>query len=143
MLLAGLPQASSNQLQSFFPARFLQALASANQRTRQALITVCEVEGVTTLDAEEVAVDPALVAIIAAHDLQAGFMAAHTQRGLAAVAAVRAGGAHVLHLPRARLVAISARGQCAHRTNINAHAAFFALQMIFLVGRDNGGGAAV
>ena len=98
---------------------------------------VGEVEGVASLDAQEVAVDAALVAIVAAHNLHAGIGAAHAQRGLAAVAAMRADGADVLHLPRPRLVAISAGGERADRADVDAHAALFALQMVFFIGRDD------
>src|SRR5580693_5708760 len=102
-----------------------------------------EIESVPPLDAEKVAVDAALVTIVSAHNLHAGIGAAHTQGRLAAVGAVRASRAHVLHLPGTRLVAIRARGQCTHRAYIDAHAAFFAIEMIALIGRDNRADAAV
>src|SRR4029077_662232 len=44
--------------------------------------------------------------------------------------------AYVLHFQRPRLVAISTGRECTHRTNVDTHAALFALQMIFLVGCD-------
>ena len=90
-----------------------------------------EVEGVASLDAQEIAVDAALVAIVAAHNLHAGFGAAYAQRRLAAVAAMRADGADVIHLPGTRLVTIGADGERADRAYVDAHAALFALQMIF------------
>src|SRR5581483_4566599 len=92
---------------------------------------------------EEVAVDAALVAIVPADDLQSAFVAADAERGLAAIGAMHARRADVLHLPGARLVAISARGERADRADIDAHAALFAFQVVALVGRDDGGGAAV
>src|ERR1019366_6213569 len=108
-----------------------------------AIAAVGEVEGVAPLDAEEVAIDAALVAVVAAHDLHARVGAAGPPRGFATVAAVGADGAHVLHLPGTRLVTISTRGERADRADVNAHAALFALQMILLVGRNNRAGTAV
>src|ERR1700722_10684737 len=64
-------------------------------------------------------------------------MVAHAERGLAAIRTMRADGGYVLHLPRTRLVTIGAAGERAHGTNIDAHAALFALQMIFVVGNDH------
>ena len=55
---------------------------------------------------------------------------AHAERGLAAVAAMRADGGDVVHLPRAGLVAIGAGGQRADRADVDAHAALFAVQVI-------------
>ncbi len=82
---------------------------------------------------------PGAVAIVAADDL----VVAHAQRGLAAVRAMRADGADVLHFPRPRLVAIDAAGERAHRADVDAHAALVAFQMIALVRRDLGNHAAV
>src|SRR5690242_19452190 len=50
---------------------------------------------------------------------------------------MRANGWHVLHFPGTRLVAIGATDQRAHRADINAHAALFALEMIAAVGNDD------
>src|SRR5215471_12155365 len=47
------------------------------------------------------------------------------------------------HLPRPRLIAVGAGGQCAHRANINAHSTLFALQMVLAIGCDGGSDAAV
>ena len=105
---------------------------------RQALGIVREVEGVAALHTKEVAVDAALVAIVAANNLHAGIGATYAQRGLASVAAMRADGADVLHLPRPSLVTIGSRGQRADRANVDTHAALFALQMIFFIRRDDG-----
>ena len=63
-------------------------------------------------------------------------MVANAERGLAAVRTVRANGGHVFHFPGPRFVAIRAAGQCADRTNVNAHAALFAFEVIAAVG-DN------
>ena len=98
-----------------------------------------EIERVAAFDAQELAVDAGAVAIVAADD----FVVAHAQRGLAAVGAVRADGADVLHFPRPRLIAIDAAGQRAHRADIDARAALVAFQMIALIGRDLGNHAAI
>jgi hypothetical protein len=45
-------------------------------------------------------------------------------------------GADMFHLPRAGLVTICTRGQRSNGTDINAHTAFFALEMLVLVGHD-------
>ena len=68
---------------------------------------------------------------------------AHAERGLAAVRAVRADGADVVHLPGPRLVAVGAAGERAHRADVDAGAALVALQMVALVGRDFRNHAAV
>src|SRR5439155_3476706 len=102
-----------------------------------------KIESVTPLDAKEVAVDPALITIVAANDFHACVGPANTQRGLAAIRAMRAGRADVFHLPRACLVAIRARGQRAYRTNINAHAALFAIEVVLPVRHDSRTGPAV
>src|SRR5271169_1370770 len=49
----------------------------------------------------------------------------------------------MFHLPGTRLVAIRSGSQRADRADVDAHPALFALQMIFLVGRDDGARAAV
>src|SRR3954468_10268743 len=54
-----------------------------------------------------------------------------------------ADGADVLHLPRTRLIAIRAARQGAHRTDIDALAAFIAFQMIAVVRRDEGSRGAI
>src|SRR5271169_5090447 len=56
---------------------------------------------------------------------------------------MRADRAHVVHLPRARLVAIRAGGQRTHGADVDAHATLFAFQMIFFIGSDEGTHAAV
>src|SRR5258708_144272 len=49
----------------------------------------------------------------------------------------------MLHLPRTRLISIRAGGERPDRANVDAHAALFALQMIFSIGRDDGTHSAV
>ena len=143
ILVANLGELLPDQLKRFFPGGRSQLAILANQRLRQPLFMIREIEGVAALDAEKISVDAALVAVVAAHNLHAGIGAPHAQRGLAAVAAVRADGADVLHLPRPRLVAIRAGGERADRADVDAHAALFALQMIFFIGRDDRTHAAV
>src|SRR5215472_7817403 len=60
-----------NQLKRFVPRRGNELSIAFDQRPSNAIGTMREVEGITSLDAEEVAVDTALVAIIAADDLHA------------------------------------------------------------------------
>src|ERR1019366_7830496 len=62
--------------------------------------------------------------------------------GLAAVGAVRAGIPDVGHFPRARLVAIGTAGERADGTDVDAHAALFAGQLVRFVGQDHGQHAA-
>src|SRR5437899_7423861 len=102
-----------------------------------------KIKSVTSLDAEEIAIDAALITIVSPHNFHAGVGPANAQRGLAAIRAMRAGGADVLHFPRACLVAIRARGKRAYRTNINAHAALFAIEVVLHVRHDSRTGAAV
>src|ERR1035437_10320825 len=97
---------------------------------------VDEIEGVASFDAEEIAVDAALVAIVSAHDVHAGIAAEAAKRREATIAAVRADGADVVHLPRACLVSVISRGQCADRTDVDAHTAFLALEVVAFVGSD-------
>ena len=54
-------------------------------------------------------------------------VAAHAQRDLAAIPAVGANRGNVVRLPRPRLIAITPAGQRAHRANVDAHAALFAV----------------
>src|SRR5262245_8360672 len=50
---------------------------------------------------------------------------------------MRAGRRDVFHFPRACLVAIRPAGQRADRADVDAHATFFALEVIFAVGDDD------
>ena len=49
----------------------------------------------------------------------------------------------MLHLPGPGLVTIGSRGERAHRADVDAHAALFALEVIFLIWRNDGRDAAV
>src|SRR5438477_4159045 len=102
-----------------------------------------EVECVAPLDAKEIVINTALVAVVAAHNLHAPVRTPDPERRLAAVAAMRAHGADMLHLPGTSLVAIRPRGERTHRADIDTHAALFALQMIFFDGCDDGRDTAI
>src|SRR5580765_6782701 len=97
-----------------------------------------EIEDEAAFHAQEVAVDPAHIAIISAQN----FVVADAEGGFAAVRAMRANGGNVFHFPRPRFVAIGPAGQRANRADVDAHAALFALQMIAGVGDDHAVGAA-
>src|SRR5262249_7896503 len=104
----------------------------AHQWGLQALRVIVEVERVAPLDAEELAVDARPVAIVPADDV----VVAHAERCLAAIRTVRADGADVFHFPGPRLIAIDAARQRAHRADVDAGAAFVALEMVACVGTD-------
>src|SRR6185312_1539024 len=143
MLLARFLEALPDQFKRLFPGGRRQLPILANQRLGQTVITVSEIESVAALDAKEIAVDATLVAIVSANDLHAGLGAAHTQSGLASVGTMSASRADVIHLPGAGLITISSRSECAHRTDVDAHAAFFALQVILFIWCDDRAYAAV
>ena len=105
----------------------------------QTLRVLHEIETVAALDAQELAVDAAAVAIVAADDL----VVADAQRGAAAIGAMRADGADVVHFPGPRLIAVHAAGERAHGADIDARAALVALQMIVMIGNDLGDHAAI
>ena len=109
------------------------ALSVAHERLVQSFGAFNEIETEAALGAEEVAVDPALVAIVGANNLRAVVGLADAQGDFAAVAAMGADGRDVVHLPRARLVAIAAAGERAHRADIDAHAALLAVEVVAAV----------
>ncbi len=98
-----------------------------------------EVERIAPLHAQELAVDAAAIAIVAADNL----IVANAQRRAAAVAAMRANRADVLHLPRTRLIAIGSAGERAHRADVDAGAALVAFQMIAHIRHDLGDHTAI
>src|SRR5205085_11667379 len=106
--IANVRKARRDMRNGCFPGRRDEMSIAADERFAQAALVVRKIEGVAALDAQEVAVDAALVTIIAAHDLHSGVGAAHADRSLATIGTVRTGGADMLHLPRPRLVAIRA-----------------------------------
>ena len=119
------------------------ALRVADERLRQAVGALDEVEAEAALGAEKVAVDAALVAIVGANNLGAVVGLAHAESDLAAVGAMGADGGDVVHLPGPRFVAIAAAGERAHGAHVDAHAALFAVELVAVVGDDDGVGAAV
>ena len=105
--LANFAQLGACVLQRLLPTDFGElAVRLAQQRLGQAVGVVGKVKGVASLDAQEVAVDAALVAVVAAQNLRAVIDAAHAQGGLASVPAVGADGGDVIHLPGAGFVTI-------------------------------------
>src|SRR5271165_806902 len=143
ILVANLGESFSNQSKRLFPCGRSQPAVLANQRLRQPIFVMRKIESIAPLDAKKIAVDAALVAIVPTHNLHAGIGSADTQCRLAAVGAMSARRAHVLHLPWTRLVAIRARSQRPHRAYIDAHAALFALQMVIVIGRNDRADATV
>ena len=93
-----------------------------------------EIVAEAALYAEKIVVDATHVAVVSAQN----FVIAHAKRGLAAIRTVRADSGDVFHFPRARLVTISAARERADGADVDAHAALFALEMIFAVGNDDG-----
>src|ERR1700722_9478175 len=55
---------------------------------------------------------------------------------------MRADSADMGHLPRPRFVAIGVGGERTHRANVDAHATLFAIQLVLIVGSDDGTGIA-
>src|SRR5947208_3817245 len=125
-------QARGSQAEGFLPGGRFLAPVTANQRRRQAFFAVDKVPPKAPLDAQEFAVHAGVVAIVGADDL----VIADGERRLASVAAVVADSARVGKLPGPRLVAVSAAGKRAHRANVDAHAALFALKFLAPVGDD-------
>ena len=108
-------------------------------RRLQTLRVIIKIESVAALRAEKFAVDPRAVAIVAANDL----VVTNAQCGFASIGTMRANGADMFHLPRPRVIAISAAGERAHRANIDALPAFVAFQMIAVIRRNQRNRAAV
>src|SRR6202142_3700440 len=143
MLITNFAETPANEFERFFPRRRCELAVLADERRREALFVVGKIETVAPLDAEKVIVDAALVAIVAANNFHAGIAAPHAERGLAAIGTMRANRPDVIHLPGARLVAIGPGCQRADRTDVDAHAALFAIEMIVLIGRDDRGDATI
>ncbi len=119
---------------------FELARGRAQERGGDAIIVICEVEGVAALVAEEVAVHAGFVAVVAAHDLRAVGGGADAERGFAAIAAVGADGGDMIHLPGAGFVAVGAAGERADRAGVDAHAALLTVdvgEVIFAGRRRN------
>src|SRR5690348_15040539 len=95
---------------------------------------ICEIKSEAALGAEKFAVETGMIAIIGSQD----FVVANAESGFATVRAMGARRGEIGHLPRARLIAISAAGERADGADIDAHAAFFASQFARLVWKDYG-----
>src|SRR5437763_1383898 len=117
---------------------FTQHKERIHQRLANAFFVLREIEAEAAFDAQKIFVDAGEVAIVRAHD----FVIAHAERDFAAIGAVRAGGRDIFHFPGARFISIRAAGERADGANIDAHAAFFAFQVIFAIGDDHAIGAA-
>ena len=133
----------ADQFKSFFPSRSRQFAVLANQRLGKAFFMMRKIECIAALDAQEIAINPALVAVVTADNLRASVALAHAQRGLTPVPAMGADRADVVHFPRTRFVTVRARGERADRADVDAHPALFAVQMIFLIGSDDRTDAAI
>src|SRR5207237_7386423 len=110
LLIANFAELGRDQVKSFFPRGRFEPAILANKRLAQPVVRMREVEGVAALDAQEISIDAALVTIVAAHDLHAGFMPPNAERGLAAIAAVGADRPNMIHLPGTRFVAVCTGG---------------------------------
>ena len=137
--LERLVELPGHRLQSQGPRHLFQPAVNAYQRRLQSFRVIVEIEAVAALNAQKLAVDPGVVAVVAADDA----VVARAQRGLAAIRAMRADGAHVDHFPGPRFIPVDAAGQRAHRADIDAGAALVALQVVALVGCDFGDRPAV
>jgi len=76
---------------------------------------------------------PLFVADYLPYNLHAGLGSAARQGSLASVGAMGAGRADVGSSPTDASITISSRSQCAHGTNVDTHAALFALQVVFFI----------
>src|SRR4051812_29075421 len=128
-----------HEFQRLRPGHRLQPASHTNHRRLNTFRVIVEIVGVPAFDTEKFAVDTGAIAIIAAQD----FVIANTECGLATVSAMRADRADVFHFPRTGLIAISAAGERAHRTNIDALTALVAFQVIAMIGRNQRRGSAI
>src|SRR5437879_1277879 len=112
--------------------RFKFALGVTHERDAQSFCALDKIKSETTLCAEEIAVDPAFVAIVGTDDLGSVVRLPHAEGYFASVAAVGADGGDMVHLPWPRLVTIAPARESAHRAYIDAHAALFAVKTFFL-----------
>src|SRR4051794_592196 len=98
-----------------------------------------EIERVTAFYAQELAVDSGSIAVVGAND----FAIANAESCFAAVRAMRANRAYMLHFPGAGLIAIGSRSQGPDRADIDTSTAFIAFQVIAAIGDNLGGHAAI
>src|SRR5205807_1976393 len=93
--LLDLAELHRHRRQGLRPRYRLQLSIHPQQRRLQPIGMVGEIKAIPALHTQERAVDPRAVAIVPADDL----IVARAERGLAAISAVRADGADMLHLP--------------------------------------------
>src|SRR5581483_1421676 len=113
--------------------------AVPQKRSCQPLRILIEIEGVAALHAQKFAIHARAIAIVGANDLSIS----HSERGFAAVRAMRADSPDVLHLPGTRLIAIAAGCQRAHWADVDASAAFIAFEMVTTIRNDLGSRPAI
>ena len=77
VFVANFFELAPDQFERFFPGRGSQPAIFADQRLRHAVFVIGEVKSVTALDAEKIAVDAALVAVISANNFHAGIGTAY------------------------------------------------------------------
>src|SRR6185503_12932272 len=122
---------------------FELALRIADERCGNAFGVLDKVEAEAAFGTEEVAIDTAFIAVVSTDDFGSFVGLADTESDLAAVRTMGADRGDMVHLPGAGLVAIAAAGESADRTDVDAHAALFAVELIIQVGCDYGGYVAV
>ena len=91
-----------------------------------------EVERIAALHAQELPIETGAIAVIRAHDLAI----ADTECRFASVGTMGANGPYMFHLPRPRLIPVSAARQRADRTDIDTGATLIALKMVTFVGNN-------
>ena len=130
----GLAELGRDYFERLGPGNRLVTFFGAHHGRLQAVRVLSEIESVAAFHAEELIVDAAAVAVVAAHDL----VTADTQRGFATIGAVGTDCSDVFHFPRPRLISIRTTGERAHGTNVDAGAALVAFQVIAVI-RNNFG----
>src|SRR5439155_17199847 len=96
--IANLLQPFGYMLQRFLPGGGNEVPIPANQWLTQPAGMIEEIKSVAALDAEEITIDAAFVAVIAAHNIHTRIGAAGAESGRASIATISADGANVLHL---------------------------------------------
>src|SRR6266852_1843355 len=131
-------QPGGSGLRGFFPGDGIELAVFAEQRLLDAFWMTGEIKAEAALHAEKILIDAGEVAVIGAQN----FVVADDESCFAAVGAVGADGGDVFHFPGAGFVTIGAAGERADGANVNAHAAFFAIEVVAAIRNDDGVGAA-
>src|SRR5882672_2328944 len=92
-----------------------------------------KIETKAALYAQKILIEAGKVAVVGAQY----FVIAHAQGRFAAVRAMCAHGGYIRQLPGPRFVAIGAARESADRTNIDAHAALFAVEVVLPIRDDH------